>query len=180
MISGTIASCNSRADVIALLEELNKSKKEYKYIALDTIDNMADWAEYTVCEEEGVRAIADLPFGKGFGLVRQKVMNTIDVFSKLTKHLIIIGHRKVAYAVTDGSTLVIPESLDLTGKTKNLIMSKSDAIGYIYRGEEEDLRVSFNANNAIEAGSRCEHLKGKDFPFEWNSIYKEKADEMDS
>lgn len=180
MVSGTIARCSSREELFALLQELNTREDKFKYIALDTIDNIADWADSAVCEEEGVRAVQDLPFGKGFGLVRSKVMRTIETFSELTENLIIIGHRKVAYAVTDGSTLVIPESLDLTGKTKNLIMSKCDAIGYMYRGEEGDLRVSFNSNNAIEAGSRCEHLKGEDFPFEWNSIYKESTNEVAS
>ena len=172
MIDGTIAECRSRQDLISLLEELIDIKTQYKYIALDTIDNIADWAEYSVCEEENVRAVQDLPFGKGFGLVRQKVMNTIDAFSRITDHLIIIGHRKVAYAVADGSNLVVPESLDLTGKTKNLIMSKCDAIGYVYR-DEDDLRVSFKANDAVEAGSRCPHLKGQDVKFEWSNIYKE-------
>lgn len=172
MIEGTIAECHSRDDLISLLKELIDRDTKFKYIALDTIDNIADWAERSVCEEEGVTAVQDLPFGKGFGLVRQKVMNTIDAFAKVTDHLIIIGHRKVAYAVTDGSNLVVPESLDLTGKTKNLIMSKCDAIGYVYRDEDE-LRVSFKANDAIEAGSRCPHLKGEDVKFEWSNIYKE-------
>ena len=171
MISGTIAQCSSREDLITLLEELIDAEENYKYIALDTIDNVADWAEYSVCKEENVSAVQDLPFGKGFGLVRQKVMNTIDAFAKVTDHLIIIGHRKVAYSVADGSNIVIPESLDLTGKTKNLIMSKCDAIGYVYR-DEDDLRVSFKANDAIEAGSRCPHLKGNDVPFLWDEIYK--------
>ena len=176
MVDGTIAECHSREDLISLLEELIDRKDKFKYIALDTIDNIADWADFSVCKEENVSAVQDLPFGKGFGLVRQKVMNTIDAFSKVTDHLIIIGHRKVAYAVADGSNIVVPESLDLTGKTKNLIMSKCDAIGYVYR-DEDNLRVSFKANDAIEAGSRCPHLKGQDIPFEWDKIYKGEENE---
>ena len=106
-------------------------------------------------------------------MVREKVVQTVEAFRNVTEHLIIIGHRKVAYAVTDGSTIVIPESLDLTGKLKNVIMSGADAIGYVYRNEDE-LMVSFKANDAIEAGSRCPHLKGKEMKFEWKNIYKEK------
>ena len=52
-------------------------------------------------------------------------------------------------------------------------MSGADAIGYVYRNEDE-LMVSFKANEAIEAGSRCSHLKGKEMKFEWKNIYKEK------
>ena len=174
MIEGYISEVSNRDELIDTLIELKESKDvKYKYIALDTIDKVAEWAEKRVCEEEGVRAIADLAFGKGYGMVREKVTQTIEAFKEVTEHLIIIGHRKVAYAVTDGSTIVIPESIDLTGKLKNVIMSGADAIGYVYRDEDE-LMVSFKANDAIEAGSRCPHLKGKEVKFDWKNIYKEK------
>ena len=174
MIEGYISEVSSRDELIETLIELKESKDvKYKYVAIDTIDKVAEWAEKRVCEEEGVRAIGDLAFGKGYGMVREKVTQTIDAFKEVTEHLIIIGHRKVAYAVTDGSTIVIPESIDLTGKLKNVIMSGADAIGYVYRNEDE-LMVSFKANDAIEAGSRCPHLKGKEMKFEWKNIYKEK------
>ena len=174
MIEGYISEVSNRDELIDTLIELKESKDvKYKYIALDTIDKVAEWAEKRVCEEEGVRAIADLAFGKGYGMVREKVTQTIEAFKEVTEHLITIGHRKVAYAVTDGSTIVIPESIDLTGKLKNVIMSGADAIGYVYRDEDE-LMVSFKANDAIEAGSRCPHLKGKEVKFNWKNIYKEK------
>ena len=174
MLEGYIAEVNTRDELIDTLIELKDSKDvKYKYIALDTIDKITEWAEKRVCEEENVRAIGDLAFGKGYGMVREKVVQTVEAFKNVTEHLIIIGHRKVAYAVTDGSTIVIPESLDLTGKLKNVIMSGADAIGYVYRNEDE-LMVSFKANDAIEAGSRCPHLKGKEMKFEWKNIYKEK------
>ena len=52
-----------------------------------------------------------------------------------------------------------------------MIMSDCDAIGYVHR-EEDELMVSFKANEAVEAGSRCEHLKGQVMKFNWNKIYK--------
>ena len=171
MLEGYIESVNTRDELINLLMELKDSDVKYKYIALDTIDKIAEWAEQRVCEEENVRALADLAFGKGYGLMREKVSKTIEAFLGITEHLIIVGHRKPAYAVTDGNPIVIPESLDMTGKLKNIIMSRCDAIGYVFR--EEGLKVSFQANEAIEAGSRCEHLKGKIIDFSWNHIYKE-------
>ena len=39
----------------------------------------------------------------------------------------------------------------------------------------EPYYVDYKAKKAVEAGSRCNHLKGKIFPFDWNKIYiKEK------
>jgi hypothetical protein len=173
MLEGYIENVNNRDELIELLMQLKDSKDvKYKYIALDTIDKVAEWAEQRVCEEEGVRSLSDLAFGKGYGLMREKVSKTIEAFLGVTEHLIIVGHRKPAYAVTEGNPIVIPESLDMTGKLKNIIMSRCDAIGYVFR-EEDKLMVSFQSNDAIEAGSRCEHLKGKIIDFEWNQIYKE-------
>ena len=175
MIEGYIQEVNSRDELINTLIDIKESKDiSYKYIAIDTIDKVAEWAERRVCEEESVRSIADLAFGKGYGLVREKVTKTVSAFKEVAEHLIIIGHRKVAYAVTEGNPIVVPESLDLTGKLKNVIMSSCDAIGYVYRNDKEQLMVSFKANEAIEAGSRCVHLKGKEVKFEWKNIYKEK------
>ena len=53
-----------------------------------------------------------------------------------------------------------------------MIMSDSDAIGYIYRDEDEQLMISFKPNDSLEAGSRSLHLRGKVLPFDWNKIYK--------
>ena len=174
MIEGYIQEVNSRDELIETLIAIKESKDvKYKYIAIDTIDKVAEWAERRVCEEEGVNSIADLAFGKGYGLVREKVAKTISHFKEVAEHLIIIGHRKVAYAVTEGNPIVIPESLDLTGKLKNVIMAGCDAIGYVYRDDKENLMVSFKANDSVEAGSRCPHLKGQEVKFEWKNIYKE-------
>ena len=175
MIEGYIQEVNSRDELIETLIAIKESKDvKYKYIAIDTIDKVAEWAERRVCEEEGVTSIADLAFGKGYGLVREKVSQTVSHFKEVAEHLIIIGHRKVAYAVTEGNPIVIPESIDLTGKLKNVVMAACDAIGYVYRNDKEELMASFKSNDAIEAGSRCPHLKGQDVKFKWENIYKTK------
>ena len=54
-------------------------------------------------------------------------------------------------------------------------MADCDAIGYVYRDEDKGkLMVSFKANEALEAGSRSPHLRGKEIELKWNQIYKEK------
>jgi len=178
MVEGYIEEVNNRDELIELILKA-KEGHDYKYCALDTIDKVVEWAEKQVCAEESVRAIADLPFGKGFGLVREKVLNTIDTLKGIFPRVIIVGHRKTAKAILEGATMVEPESLDITGKLKNMIMSACDAIGYVYRSEEEEdgsseLMISFKSNGALEAGSRSPHLRGKQLQFNWNNIYKDK------
>jgi len=175
MIEGYIETVNSREDLIKLLKEA-KEGHEFKYVALDTIDKIAVWAEKAVCEEESVSAVQDLAFGKGFAMVREKVLNTVNILKEIFPHVIIIGHRKWARAVVDSKAIVEPESLDLTGKLKNMLMADCDAIGYVYRDDEkEKLMVSFQANEALEAGSRSPHLRGKEIELTWNNIYKKES-----
>jgi len=175
MIEGYVETVNSRQDLIKLLKEA-KEGHEFKYVALDTIDKIAIWAEKAVCEEEQVSAVQDLAFGKGFAMVREKVLNTVNILKEIFPHVIIIGHRKWARAVVDSKAIVEPESLDLTGKLKNMLMADCDAIGYVYRDDEKGkLMVSFQANEALEAGSRSPHLRGKEIELTWNNIYKKES-----
>ena len=171
MVEGYIESVNNREELMALLKDATEGH-EYTYVALDTIDKVADWAEKAVCKEESVSAIQDLAFGKGFAMARDKVLNTVKYLRQIFPHVIIIGHRKWAQSVVESKAMVQPESLDLTGKLKNMIMADSDAIGYVYRDEKDKLMITFKSNEALEAGSRCEHLKGKEMQFNWKSIYK--------
>ena len=172
MIEGYVESVNNREELIKVLKEAQDGH-EYKYVAIDTIDKIATWAENAVCAEENVSAVQDLAFGKGFGMVREKVLNTVKILKEIFPHVIIIGHRKWARAVLDSKAIVEPESLDLTGKLKNMLMADCDAIGYVYRDEEKgNLMVTFQSNDALEAGSRSPHLKGKELELKWNLIYK--------
>ena len=174
MVEGHILNANNRKELIEVLKQAREGH-EFKYIAIDTIDKVVQWAEEAVCQENSVQALADLPFGKGWGLARVKVMNTIHAFKDVCDHLIIVGHRKTAKAVVEGQATVEPESLDITGRLKNMIMSDSDAIGYVFRDEDEKLMISFKSDDALEAGSRSPHLRGKILPFDWKHIYKKEA-----
>ena len=173
MLEGYFMSINSKEELIEFYKEATDGH-EYKYFALDTVDKLVEWTEKAVCTEFQIESINDLPYGKGYGLVRQRTINNIKKLQTLCPNVIVIGHRKTAVAI-DNSNAIEPESLDLSGKLKNLLMAQCDAIGYIFRDEDEVLCVSFKSKQSIEAGSRCNHLKGKVFPFDWNKIYiKEK------
>ena len=172
MLEGYFHSVNSKEELLKFYSDAEEGH-DYKYFALDTIDKIVTWTERDVCREYDIESINDLPFGKGFGLVRERVMNNIKKLSSLCDHLILIGHRKTASPI-DNSTAIEPESLDISGKLKNMIMAQADGIGYMFR-EEDKLMVSFESGKALEAGSRCEHLRGKVIEFDWNKIYKKEG-----
>ena len=172
MLEGYFHTVDTKEELLQFYADATEGH-DYKYFALDTIDKIVTWTERDVCREFDIESINDLPFGKGFGLVRERVMNNIKKLHSLCDQLIIIGHRKTASPI-DNSTAIEPESLDLSGKLKNMIMAKADAIGYMFR-EDEKLMISFESGKALEAGSRCDHLRGKIFEFDWNKIYKKEG-----
>lgn len=172
MVEAMKVQCNSLKDVMAVLKALREKKEKYDYIALDTIDNIVNWMEEFVCQSEGVKTIGDLDFGKGYAMVRDNVMKILSQLKPLaTKGVILIGHRKKTLIANETDIKVNTSSLDLSGKLKNFIMADSDAIGYVFRDAEGDLKVSFMADDETEAGARCPHLRGQVIDFDMANIF---------
>ena len=161
----------STSDLKQLVGALKAEPNRYKYIALDTIDNVVSWIEKDIARENNLDSFAKLPFGDGYNQVRTRVMGLIDALLTCSDHIILVGHRKKTIIGTD-SVEVNVSSLDLSGKLKNYIMAKSDAIGFVYINEDNVLSISFEASDEIEAGTRLPHLAGKILPFDWKNIYK--------
>jgi GTPase SAR1 family protein len=155
-------------------KELEKDGITYDYIALDTIDNVVSWFEKDIARENNIDSFAKIPFGDGYNQVRNRVMAMISALMECCEHIVIIGHRKKTIIGND-SVEVNVSSLDLSGKLKNYVMAKSDAIGFVFRNEEGNLQISFEASDEIEAGTRLAHLAGKILDFKWTNIYKTKV-----
>lgn len=171
MVDAMKVNVSNLQEFMGVLKAIKSSENQYRYIAVDTLDNIVHWMEDFVCQQEGVKTIGDLEFGKGYAIVRDNVMKIIGQLKELpTNGLILVGHRKKTLIATESDIKVNTSSLDLSGKLKNFIMADSDAIGYVFR-DEDGIKVSFQADNETEAGARCEHLRGAVVDFEWSNIY---------
>ena len=166
-------SVNNSAELKNVVKELKTLTEGtvYNYLALDTIDNVVSWFEKDVARDNNVDSFAKIPFGDGYNQVRTRTMAMISALMECCEHIIIIGHRKKTIIGND-SVEVNVSSLDLSGKLKNYVMAKSDAIGFVFRDEDGKLKVSFEASDEIEAGTRLPHLAGKILDFKWSEIYK--------
>tara|TARA_R100000234_G_scaffold119212_1_gene101516 strand:+ start:1011 stop:1709 length:699 start_codon:yes stop_codon:yes gene_type:complete len=162
--------------------EIIKQGKPYKYIAIDTISKLEEW-----CEEEGKQiymktpmgknfetknpgmSILSLPNGAGYLYLRMAYKKWIDRMNMLADHIILVGHLKDKMLEKKGKEVAVKD-LDLTGKIKQITCANADAVGYIYR-EDDETMVSFNSLEDVTAGSRCEHLKGQTIPLKWSEIF---------
>jgi len=163
-------------------KKIMQNKKPYKYVAVDTVTKLEEW-----CETEGKKIYKDTPMGKNFDkdnkgisvlslpngagylYLRIAFKRWIDRLNKLADHVILVGHLKDKMLDKKGKE-VSSKDLDLTGKIKQITCANADAIGYIYR-ENDKTMISFNSQNDITAGSRCDHLKGQDMKLDWTQIF---------
>ena len=182
MVDALKVQVNDLSELTEVGKAIMKDGRPYKYIAIDTITKLEDW-----CEEDAKRiymatpmgknfeqknpgaSVLSLPNGAGYLYLRIAYKKWIDRLNKLADHVILVGHLKDKMLEKKGKE-VAAKDLDLTGKIKSITCANADAIGYIYR-EDDETMVSFNSLDDVTAGSRCDHLKGQTMPLEWSNIF---------
>lgn len=182
MVDALKIKANNLKELSEIGREIIKANKPYKYIAIDTVTQLEVW-----CEQDAKRLYQNTPMGKNFdsdnkGLsvlslpngagylyLRMAYKKWIDRLNTLADHIILVGHLKEAKIDKKGKEVAVKD-LDLTGKIKNITCANADAIGYVFR-EDDNTMISFDSMGDIQAGSRCEHLKGQTFPLEWDKIF---------
>jgi Cdc6-like AAA superfamily ATPase len=182
MVDALKVKVNDLSELTEVGKAIMKDGKSYKYIAIDTITKLEEW-----CEEDAKRiymatpmgknfeqknpgaSVLSLPNGAGYLYLRIAYKKWIDRLNKLADHVILVGHLKDKMLEKKGKE-VAAKDLDLTGKIKSITCANADAIGYIYR-EDDQTMISFNSMDDVTAGSRCDHLKGETMPLNWSNIF---------
>lgn len=136
-------------------------------------------------EDSGKRQygnILNLPNGSGYAFLREGFENIINYIKTLAPNIILLGHIKDIALEKEGGTVNSTE-LDLTGKLKRIATSKSDAVGYLYRGKQGNI-LSFKTKDEIACGARPEHLSNQEILISekvdgklvthWDKIYIDK------
>lgn len=180
---------NNLAELKAVGEQIKANNKPYKYIAIDTVTALEDMVKtlaLTKYKETpmGARYTGDdvlkLPNGAGYLYLREAFFQVLDYIDSLADHIILVGHIKDKQ-VDDSGELVMAANIDLTGKIKSLICANADAIGYIFRRDNQTV-VSFKTNEEVTCGARPDHLKNQEIVLaeevngkiitHWDKIYK--------
>ncbi len=118
-------------------------------------------------------SVLELPNGAGYLPHRLMMRKWLDYIDGLAEHVIFVGHVKDILIDKAGKE-VSAKDLDLIGKVKNIVCSDADAVGYMYReiiDGESELMINFQSAEELVCGSRCDHLRGANFKFDWNKIF---------
>lgn len=157
-----------------LIEAIKKANKEkggyvYKRIAIDTVTALEDivlvlankmYKDTPIGRNWVGTDVTTLPNGAGYRYTRLALSMVLNKIEELCDTLIIVGHVKDKLVEKEGKEMN-ERGLDLTGKMASIVCSKVDAIGYLYRKDNQTI-INFAPTQSLTCGSRSEHLKDKE------------------
>jgi len=177
-ISALKIQVNTILQLREVAAELKKSPMTYRYVALDTVSTLEDWAEELATRNYQAsptgknfvgKSVLTLANGAGYFWLRQAFKELLQLFSGVTGTLILTAHLREKFLEKSGKE-VSTKDIELTGKIRTIVCALADTVGYIYR-QDPTLMVSFEGKEEVLCGSRCDHLKGKTLPFNWSQIF---------
>lgn len=155
------------------LKEVGSAIKEanypYKYVSIDTTTVLEDlvsglalslYKQTPMGKNYAGDNVLKLPQGAGYMYLRQAFFSVLSYIDTFAPHIILVGHLKDKILDDDG-TLVQAANIDLTGKIKTMICAQADAIGYLFRKDNQTI-ISFKSNDEVTCGARPDHLKNQD------------------
>lgn len=105
--------------------------------------------------------ITTLARGAGYKYLRDAVKKVIDMFKDLCDEFILVGHVKDSITEKDGQEVNAKE-IDLVGKLGKIVCGMADAVGYVYRKDNET-HISFKSQgDGTVMEARARHIAGKD------------------
>jgi hypothetical protein len=165
--------------------------KFYKHITIDNATRLEDICMSYACTlyrktELGKNWKGDdvttLARGAGYKYLRDAVKKVIDMFRDLCDEFILIGHVKDSITEKEGQEVNAKE-IDLVGKLGRIVCGLADAVGYVYRKNNET-HISFKSGgDGTSMEARARHIAGKDIVIAtgnedgsittyWDRVYK--------
>jgi len=163
-----------------------------KRLVIDTIDSLEilakiaalhDYKRSVLGKDFKGTDLFELPQGAGYGRLRDKIGEWLWLCAKAADETILLGHVAEKYVERNGVQEVAGKDVNLTGKVGTIVCSRCSSIGYARRTFDDKLWVNFKTNDAVNCGSRCPHLTGKEIllgergkdgtlHFNWSLVYR--------
>ena len=186
-----------------LANKLKESDIKYDYVAIDTLTEVNDWAEWSGTyrymnsiqgksfnrvkdakgvpikggeflnpEDDDYQTVHSLPDGNGYKWSREEVMAIFNMYMGIAnKCVIFVCHIEDKFiGLKDTTDQIIPKQLALTGKLRDMLPRKVDAIGYVYN-EKGTIKVNFTGTEERIGGTRAKHLQGYNDVMDWSKIF---------
>lgn len=157
---------SSLTELRECLNAIEKANRPYKYLVIDTITKLEDMAlplagslykKTSMGKNWDGDNVLTLPNGAGYLYLREAVKKITELIEECADRIIYLGHIK-AKAIEKNGKEVMAADLDLTGKIKSMMSADVDAIGLLYRKDNQNI-LSFKTTDEVICGARPDHLK---------------------
>jgi hypothetical protein len=119
------------------------------------------------------QSVHSLAEGYGYRWSREDAMKVFDKYLTVAKKCVIfVCHVEDKYiSAKEQEGVLPPKQLALTGKLRDILPRKVDAIGYVYRKEGDVVKVNFGGGDERVGGTRAQHLADYNGPLDWSRIF---------
>ena len=142
----------------------------YKTIVVDTVDNLYKMCEQSVLDANKVQHASDLPFGKGFILIKDEFMKVINYLGNSGFGFVFISHAKEKELKTKTTTWTTMTT-SLNNQAESFICGLCDFIFYCYLNDKGERLMKTKSEKYINAGSRGFDLPSP-MPMDYEQLMK--------
>jgi hypothetical protein len=141
------------ADFKETARELTTTKHDYKMLVIDTVDNLYKMCEQFVLEQNKVQHASDLPYGKGFNLIKDEFTKVMNYLGNSGFGFVFISHAKEKELKTKTSSWTMM-STSLGNQAESFVCGLCDFIFYCYVNDKNERLMKTKAEKYVNAGSR--------------------------
>ena len=164
-IPGAMAQpINSWSEFKQVLRQLkdDKAKSMFETIIVDTGDIAYDYCVKYICANNGVDAVGDIPYGKGYSLVEKEFDESLRQIVQMGYGLVVISHETDKTFKNENGTEFNKIVPTLDKRANNVLARMCDIIGYTRSVPDEvtgkeKVVMFMRGTSRFEAGSRFKY-----------------------
>ena len=132
--------------------------------------------EKSICTQEGVNQIGDIPYGKGYDLCKKEFANTFDQIARLGYGIVFVSHSAEKKFKDEKGEDYVSLAPALTQRPYDIINKMVDIIGYIRVKKNPNTgetvqKIFFRGDDNFLAGSRYKYIEPV-VDFEYKAVEK--------
>ncbi len=169
-------------DTLSEVDEWTEWSGTYRYMhsiqgkSFNRVDEIKD-GTMLPSNHKDYQSVHDIAQGYGYKWSRKEMLRIVEKYMQVAnKCVFFVCHVEEKFTGGGDNRIgklkeeVAPKQLALTGKIKDILPRKVDAIGYVYN-EDGVIKINFTGSEERVGGNRCPHLQGYNDVADWNRIF---------
>ena len=154
---------NSWAEFLKVLRQLKdeKVKEIFETIIIDTADIAYNYCEKYICANNGVDTVADIPYGKGYGLIGTEFDEKLRSIVQMGYGIVLISHATDKTFTDEAGNQYNKIVPTLDKRANNIVSRMTDIIGYSRAVTDDQgnnkTMLFIRGTQRYEAGSRFKY-----------------------